>query len=125
MKDTLSTEALRVSKPPALCSYSYPPCPEAAWLEATELAILNTAIIPEGGYIFASSPPQAVLNRALGLGYRYRNGEPEGLIVLLYPTAEHARTDLPVRAHMAKEGVSLQVKGPYAEAVFHFGVEPC
>jgi len=54
----------------------------------------------------------------LGLGYRYREGELEGLIAFHYPSAALAQADLPLRVRLAQEGTSVQANAPYAEAAF-------
>lgn len=62
--------------------------------------------------------PPVHLYTALGLGYRYEDDKPVGLVVMHYPSADDAQADLEPRRRLAEEGISLAFKRPIREAVF-------
>lgn len=66
--------------------------------------------------MFGDKPVQPYL--ALGVGYRYVDGKPLGIVVLSYPGADMAQADLAVRRQLANEGVSLVTNQPYRETIF-------
>ncbi len=53
----------------------------------------------------------------LGIGYRYEDGEPIGLLVLHYASADDAQADLESRKRLAEDGYSLRVGRLYSEAI--------
>jgi hypothetical protein len=58
------------------------------------------------------------LYTALGVGYRYEDDEPVGLVVMHYTSAGEAQADLEPRRQLAEEGISQTTGQPYSETVF-------
>lgn len=62
--------------------------------------------------------PQVHIYTALGVGYRYEEDQPVGLIVMHYANADYAQADLEPRRQLTQEGISVQAKQPYGEVFF-------
>ena len=58
------------------------------------------------------------LYTGLGIGYRYEENRPVGLIVMHYTNADAAQADLEPRRQLAQEGISLVVGQAYSEVLF-------
>jgi len=56
--------------------------------------------------------------RALGVGYRYEENRPIGIIVFEYDVPKFAEMDLPARCVLAEEGVSTYFDAPITESYF-------
>ena len=81
------------------------------------LAQMPSARLPDSlkTLLVQLSPLQAY--GVLGIGYRYEDGEPIGLLVLHYASADDAQADLESRKQLVEEGYSLRVGRPYSEAI--------
>ena len=55
---------------------------------------------------------------AFGVGYRYKDDTPVGLIVFHYSSAATAEADLELRRQWVDEGTSLITRAPFSEALF-------
>lgn len=56
--------------------------------------------------------------QAFGIGYRYENEKPIGLLVFHYANAADAQADLDARRRLADEATSLSTRQPYSVALF-------
>jgi hypothetical protein len=66
--------------------------------------------------LFGDQPLHPYL--AFGIGYRYTDGRPVGVLVFHYPNAAQAQADLAPRRQVAEQATSLATKRPYSETLF-------